>query len=144
MLKSCDTNIFLYYLDKTCPEHDAASAYMNEAAENREFIISDFVLTELFVLLQNSKIFKNPLTHTQAGKICGELRFNPNWQILEYSNGTMDEVWERVQHGQIKKWQIYDIRLGLMLRKAGVTEFATRNTRDFKSIGFEKLINPID
>jgi uncharacterized protein len=144
MLRSCDTNIFLYYLDQTCPEHPAALDYVLEIVEDKDFIISEMVLTELFVLLQNPKIFKSPFTHAQSAKTCLELRSNPHWQVLEYVDGTMEEAWKRIKKGEVEKWQIYDLRLGLTLKRSGVTEFATRNVKDFKSVGFQKIVNPID
>ena len=41
-------------------------------------------------------------------------------------------------------YQIYDVRLGMVLKKHEVTKFATRNVKDFKIVGFHKIVNPID
>lgn len=141
---SCDTNIFVYYFDQECPEHDKAYSFFEKVKKNKDFIISEQVLTELFAVLQNPKGFKRILKQKDAYDICTSLRSNPNWQILESFDGVMSEVWSLIKINKIRPHQIYDLRLALTLKMAGVKTFYTRNTKDFKLIGFEKVIDPIE
>jgi predicted nucleic acid-binding protein len=143
-MHSCDTNILLYYLDDSCEEHSAAKNYFSEKIENRDFVICDLVLVELFILLQNKNVFKSPYDTKSASHICLELRSNPNWKVLEYSIGTMEPTWKATQKLSGQAYKIFDYRLGYTLLRAGVTNFATRNVKDFKEIGFKNLHNPID
>ena len=142
-MQSCDTNILLYAVDETCPEYSVASEYLKGMISNDRFVISDLVLCELYVLLRNRHVVQSPLSAKGAAKICAHFRSNPRWQVLECSTGVMEEVWRNSQTLS-RAVGIYDLRLGHTLRRHGVTEFATRNVRDFKNIGFKRLINPID
>jgi len=38
----------------------------------------------------------------------------------------------------------YDLVLAVTLRSHGVKEFYTRNVADFRTAGFESVVNPID
>ena len=38
---------------------------------------------------------------------------------------------------------IFDLRLALTAQHHGVTQWATRNTRDFEGLGFQRLIDPL-
>jgi uncharacterized protein len=143
-VQSCDTNIFLYYLDSSCPEHAKARDYVENIWRDKNFIISDLVLIELYVLLRNPKVLRGPLSSKEAADCCQRLRANSGWQVLESVSGVMPEIWANYAETIPSAWQIYDLRLGLSLKRAGVKVFATRNTRDFKMVGFEELINPID
>lgn len=140
---SCDTNILLYALDSSCREHPKAYEYLQKMQTNEEFVICDLVLTELFTLLRNPKVLKSPYSGTEAKEICLQLRSNPKWQILEYTLGSMKTVWNAV-HLLNTPLQIYDMRLGIVLKQHGVRNFATRNVKDFKKVGFEKVVNPVD
>jgi toxin-antitoxin system PIN domain toxin len=143
-MKSCDTNILIYYLDSSCSEHNEAKLYLEKVWTDKEFIICDLVLIELYVLLRNPKVFDSPFTEEQARKCILKFRTNPYWKILEYSAGTMEKVWDATNKLTSKATTIYDLRLGFCLLNSGVKEFATRNTKDFKRVPFEKIINPID
>ena len=143
-MRSCDTNIFLYYFDDSCPEHKNAERYLSGILSDPAFVICDLVLIELFVLLQNKKIFARPKSGIEALRYCSSLRSNPVWQVLEYSSGAMDQVWKELKASRLTPTHVYDRRLAAVLKKHGVTEFATRNTKDFRELGFQKLINPID
>ena len=141
---SCDTNIFIYYLDESCQEHARAKKYFSGIVDNRDFIICDLVLVELFILLQNKNVFKSPYDIESARELCLRLRSNPNWRVLEYSIGTMEPTWQILEKHSGQAHKIFDYRLGYTLLKSGVTNFATRNVNDFSEIGFKKLYNPID
>lgn len=143
-MKSCDTNILVYYLDSSCKEHEKAKDYLEEVWTDKEFVICDLVLIELYVLLRNPKVFTKPFSNEEARKCILSFRSNPYWRILEYSSGTMDKVWIAVNKIASRPASIYDLRLGYCLLGSGVKEFATRNLNDFKNVPFVKIINPID
>ena len=56
----------------------------------------------------------------------------------------MRDVWVLAAESGFARRRIIDARLALTLRHHGVTEFATRNVRDFESFGFERVWSPID
>jgi hypothetical protein len=55
----------------------------------------------------------------------------------------MDEVWKHAAKKDFAIRRIVDLRLGLSLVRAGVTEFATANLKDFDRIGFTRVWNPL-
>jgi hypothetical protein len=55
----------------------------------------------------------------------------------------MDEVWKSTGSEDFAFRKIIDLRLALTLHHAGVTEFATSNGKDFESVGFQKVWNPL-
>jgi len=56
----------------------------------------------------------------------------------------MREVWRRAAAPGFARRRIHDLRLALTLRHWGVTDFYTRNTRDFSDVGFDVLTNPFE
>jgi len=140
---SCDTNILLYASDESCIEYEKASSFMFEMVDRKDFVICELVLVELFRLLCHKKVLRFPLSCKEAAKYCMTLRSNPNWPVVEYSMGSMEKTWKLAASLE-NAATIFDLRLGLVLYTRGVTEFVTRNTKDFKKIGFRKLTNPID
>lgn len=143
-MQSCDTNILLYYLDESCSAYPKAKDYIESVWHNKDFVICDLVLLELYVLLRNPKVFESPLMANEAAEVCQSFRSNPNWQVLETMEGVMPIIWDKFAPSISSRWAVFDLRLGLTLKNAGVKVFATRNIKDFKEIGFYKLINPID
>jgi hypothetical protein len=58
--------------------------------------------------------------------------------------GLHDQLWRLAGESGFARRRIYDVRLGLSLRRQGVTEFATANVRDFEGLGLERVWNPLD
>lgn len=54
----------------------------------------------------------------------------------------MRAVWQRVARPGFARRRIHDLRLAFTLKYSGVTEFYTRNVKDFADVGFAKLENP--
>ena len=125
-MKSCDTNILVYYLDSSCKEHANAKTYLESIWADKKFVICDLVLIELYTLIRNPKVFARPFSAEEAKKCILGFRSNTNWRILEYASGTMDKVWETSSKILTRPMMIYDLRLGFCLLNSGVEEFATR------------------
>ena len=49
----------------------------------------------------------------------------------------------RVAQAGLTRRHIFDLRLALTAQHHGVTQWATRNTRDFEGLGFQRLIDPL-
>jgi len=56
----------------------------------------------------------------------------------------MDRVWQAAGKKGFARRRIFDVRLGETLRHHGVTQFATANVKDFETLGFEKVWNPLE
>ena len=64
---SFDTNLLLYSLNKDCPECNRARAFFDSLpAAPDEVVICELVLIELYVLLRNPVVLKQPLDAADA------------------------------------------------------------------------------
>jgi len=140
---ACDTNILFPALEASHPDHRKARAWLESMVGNESFALCELVLTEVYTLLRNAAICAKPLSAAAAVTLIENLRGNPAWLVLDHPGpGLMDKVWEVARRTESAQ-RIYDIRLALTLRHAGVRSFATANIRDFRSFGFEKVWNPL-
>lgn len=139
---SFDTNIVIHSANTDSPVHEAAREFLRDLSSRTDVMICELMLVEVFLKLCNGKIFRHPMTSQEAGRYCQRLRENRNWQLAE-SASVMDSVWKWTEKPGFAFRRIIDIRLGLTLRHFGVESFATTNPKDFKSLGFEKVWNPL-
>ncbi len=137
---SIDTNLLVYAQNSRCTEHDAAHAFVTHCRD-REIVICELVLVELYLVLRSAAIVARPLGATEAAEICTRYRANPRWRLVECAP-VMGAVWQRAGSPEFARRNIIDTRLALTLRHHGVTEFATANTRHFDGFGFSRVWNP--
>jgi uncharacterized protein len=140
---SVDTNILLYAFDRGCAEHGPALSFLGEHADDPEVAICELVLIELYVLLRNPAVVRRPLSAPAAAEVCGAYRRNRRWRVVDYPGGLMDAIWRNAAAPTFARRRLYDARLAATLRHHGVTELATRNTRDFEGYGFRRVFDPI-
>lgn len=141
-LLSVDTNILVHASNSASPQHQPARRFVAELATRRDVVICELMLVELYLELRNEKIFPRPLTAEQAAAVCNGYRSNRAWRLVEGAP-VMDEVWRLAAIPGFAFRRIVDVRLGLTLRHAGVTEFATANQRDFQDLGFIRVFDPL-
>ena len=139
---SIDTNLLLYSLNRDCPEHGAARAFVEACAGRRDVAIAELVLVELYVLLRNPAVVRQPLDAVDAAALCRAFRRHPRWALVDTA-GVMDRVWAAAARPGVARRHVFDARLAHTLLDNGVTELATRNTRDFEGFGFERVFDPI-
>ncbi len=139
---SIDTNLLLYSLNRDCPEHGAARAFVEACAGRRDVAIAELVLVELYVLLRNPAVVRKPLGAGAAASLCQVLRRHPHWVLVDTA-AVMDKVWPAAARPEVARRHIFDARLAHTLLDNGVREFATRNTRDFEGFGFERVLDPL-
>ena len=139
---SIDTNILLYGLNRDCPEYAAARTFLEDCAGRADVAIAELVLVELYVLLRNPAVVRQPLEAGAAAELCQAFRRHPRWAIVD-SAGVMDRVWTAAARPGVARRHVFDARLAHTLRDHGVTELATRNTRDFECFGFTRVFDPV-
>lgn len=144
---SFDTNLLLYSLNRDCPEyHDARAFFTSLPSAPGEVAVCELVLVELYVLLRNPAVLKNPLDAADAAALAQTFRQHPAWTLIDHPGGdstVMEEVWRRAAQPGVGRRVIFDARLALTLRHHGVTEFATRNQAHFSDFGFTRVWNPL-
>ena len=141
---SIDTNLLLYSLNPDSIWHASAVSFLrqNLGVPSVQIAITDYVLVELYVLLRNPAVMARALTARDARDLVMTYWEIPNVLRVENAN-VMDEVWRLAGGGDFARRRIFDARLALTLRQAGVTQFATANVIDFEGWGFEKVWNPL-
>lgn len=143
---SCDTNILFAASCPDDPKHAAACDFLESHADDTQFVIAEQTLVELYCLLRNPVLLKNPLSASDAVSIISSYRSNPAWAVVDMpaSPSVMNAVWRRAASRNFARRRIHDVRLAETLKYWGVDEFHTRNTRDFADADFRVLSNPLD
>jgi hypothetical protein len=100
---------------------------------------------ELYCLLRNPKVCRNPLPADLAVAVIQRFRSHPAWRIVDVrmSPFFMNTVWETAASPSFAYRRIFDVRLAMTLQHHGVTDFATCNLKDFSGIVFLRVWNPL-
>jgi toxin-antitoxin system PIN domain toxin len=138
---SFDTNIVVYSLNKNMPRHNKAFNFLKSIAANDSVVIAEQMLLEVYLLIRNGSVFPSPYSAADAVGVCMRYRENPYWRLVE-CEPVMDEVWKKAANPNFARRRIIDYRLALTLLRAGVTNFATTNVKDFEEVGFEQVWDP--
>ena len=143
-MTSCDTNVLFPAFDSTSPQHGAARAFLADHGARDGFCLCEQVLMELYCLLRNPAVCERPLSGVEAIAVVQALRGNPRWRIVDVAEDSsiMAQVWSVAGGRAFAYRRIFDVRLAATLRHHGVTEFATRNRKDFGRLGFERVWDP--
>jgi len=72
-------NILLYSLNRDCPEHGPARAFVEACAGRSDIAITELVLVELYGLLRNPAVVRKPLEAADAASLCQAFRRYPRW-----------------------------------------------------------------
>ncbi|NJS37263.1 MAG: VapC toxin family PIN domain ribonuclease [Brachymonas sp.] len=119
---------------------------MQSLTSQRDVVISELVLLELYVLLRNATVNPQPLNASEASRVCDAFRQNPHWQVVGLppeARPFHDKLWKALAQADMPRRRAFDIRLSLSLQDAGVHEFATVNLKDFVETGFKRVWNPL-
>ncbi len=138
-----DTNILFAALSASSAEHAPARAWLETLRDRQDVVLCELVLLEVYTLLRNPTVCRNPLSGAQATQTIQHLRQHPAWRMVDYDPAVADALWAVSARDTFAYRRIYDARLALTLRHHGVREFATRNEKDFQGFGFAKVWNPL-
>ena len=143
---SCDTNVLFPACDSSSPQHDIARSFLAGYMDRGDFCLCEQVLIELYCLLRNPVVCRRPLSGREAVAVVQGFRSNPKWSIVDVVNdgSMMKRVWGYAEEPSFAYRRIFDVRLAVTLLRNGVTCFATRNLKDFKALGFERVWNPFE
>lgn len=121
-----------------------ARAFLDQHRNNDKFCLCEQVLMELYVLLRNPVVCKKPLSAGNAVSVIQSFRSNIHWRIVDVvlDKRIAEMVWKKAAETGFAYRRIFDVRLAATLRRHGVTDFATRNTKDFADLGFSRVWNP--
>jgi len=143
-MKSFDTNLLLYAINEQAPEHATALALVQSAlVAPADWIVADQVWFELYRLLRNPVVVKKPLTGAEADRVIDWYRNRSGWSRCAWEPVLMDRMRRVWRTSDFRARRTFDIVLSLTLAANGVTEFYTRNTKDFEDLGLFSVTNPL-
>jgi len=143
---SIDTNILLHALNEDSPSHPAAYAWIVSLSHSENVAISEFILAELYGLLRNPAVLRNPLAADEAVDVIETYRSHPRWRLIGFpieSRPLHNTLWMQAASQGFPFRRIYDTRSALTMIDQGVTDFATVNLKDFEGAGFHRVWNPL-
>ena len=140
-MTSVDTNILVYAANPSAARHEKALAFMN-SYRNKELVLCELILIELYMALRNPAIFPTPYSASQSASYCQKLKTNPHWRYIDYEPAVSSRLWQWAKTTDQGFRQTIDARIALTLRHHGVDEFATANMKDFSGFGFKLLWDP--
>lgn len=144
-MKSLDTNILVYSLNRDCAEYQKAASALQEALDYPKlWIIADQVYIELYKALRNPRVFGKPHTAEDAFSKVQTLRDHSGLRRCCYADSVWDNLASNLKSPNFPYQRTHDAVLAQTLLKAGVQVLYTRNTKDFEGYGFEQVVNPID
>lgn len=144
-MKSGDTNLLLYAMNRGCAEHAVAKAWLDAAlAEPREWIFADQTLFELYRLLRHPKVMAKPLSGAAAVEQIAWFREDTGFLHCGYEESRWAGVLKALAAQEERSGLlVHDAVLAETLRAQGVTQFHTRNVIDFVGFGFFEVVNPL-
>ena len=144
-MTSCDTNILFPACDASSSQHAAARGFLDTCRDRQDFCLCEQALLELYCLLRNPTVCRNPLSGSEAVNMIQAFRSNPAWRVLDVvlDSEIMQNVWRHASDDTFAYRRVFDARLAETLRHHGVTDFATCNQKDFTGFGFDRVWNPI-
>jgi len=131
-------------MNEDAAEYERTNAFLAANLRNKNFAVSELVFLELYVSLRNPAIFPRPLSAAKAAGVIQALRSNPHWKILNSRSDTWDQVWSVASQTDFPRHAIFDPRLAYSLAADGVTQFATRNLRDFHRFNTFEVFDPTE
>lgn len=143
---SIDANILLYSYCQDSPHHQRAVDFLSELSPREDVALSEFVLSEFYLLLRNPAVLERPLAPGAAVAVISAFRDHPRWKVLGFPPRSLeihDALWRQAASTGFARRRIYDARTALCLVAFGVTDFATLNLKDFQGFGFRRVWNPL-
>ena len=138
---SVDTNILIYAANPAAARHANSLRFMR-GFNDKELVLCELVLVELYMALRNPAVFPSPYSSSQAVDYCRKLKTHPNWRYVDYEPAVASKLWDWAQTTRHGFRQIIDARIALTLIHHDVDTLATANTRDFSDFGFSKVWDP--
>ena len=143
---SMDTNLLLHAFNEDSPSHAPAYRWLTSLHDSEDVAVSEFILAELYGLLRNPAVVKQPLAAEEAVEVIQTYRRHPRWRLIGFpleSRLLHDALWQKASRSDFAFRRLYDARAALTMTAQGVTGFATVNVKDYEGLGFRRVWNPL-
>lgn len=138
-----DVNLLLYASDSSCPEHDAASAFLRDCAANSQvFCLAWTTLMSYLRMATHPRIFTRPLTQQAATDNVEALMALPHCRVIGEQQGFW-AVYRKVTGDVPTRGNLVpDAHLAAILRQNGIATLYTHD-RDFRKFAFLDVRDPL-
>ena len=143
---SIETNILLHAFNEDSPSHEAAYGWLTSIQREEDVAPSEFIPAELYGLLRNPAVLKQPLDADGAVEVIQTDRGHPRWRLIGFAAESRllhEALWQRARRKDFAFRRLYDARSALTMTAQGLLEFATVNVKDYEGLGFRRVWNPL-
>ena len=143
MSYAVDVNLLLYASDRGSPNHDAATAFLEDCSDGREILcLSWLTLMAYLRISTHSRIFSKPLSPDSAMKNIEMLLGMPQTRVLSEGDGFWDCYREISGEFPVRGNLVPDAHLVALMLEHDVPLLYT-NDADFKKFSVIRVRNPL-
>jgi hypothetical protein len=139
-----DTNLLLYAVNPSSPDHQRAHGLLAEwRAGDRLWFLTWGIVYEFLRVSTHARAFPEPLDLARAADWIGRLLSAPGVGLLvptERHGAVLAEV--AAEYPRLRGNVVHDLHTAVLMREHGVAEIRTADT-DFHQFGFLKVVNPL-
>ena len=131
-----DTSGWAEWTDRSLVFHSRAVACFEEVLQqNRRFVTTSYVLTELSALLTRPLRMPKP----QQIEFIDDIRADPSVEIIHIDPALEDAAWQLWKMHDDKAWSVVDCVSFVVMRQRGLSEAITTD-HHFEQAGFSRLL----
>jgi uncharacterized protein len=139
---SCDVNVLLYASDSGSPVHEAARAFLKQAASGEDlFCLGWPTVMSYLRIATHSGIFRSPLAPAEALRNVDSLVALPHVRLLAEEAGFLEVYREVTGSFPVRGNLVPDAHLAALLKQHGVRTLHTRDG-DFRKFLFLDVRDP--
>jgi toxin-antitoxin system PIN domain toxin len=139
---SCDVNVLLYASDSASPVHDAARAFLKQAAAGDDLFCLGWPTVMSYLRIATHRgIFSSPLTPAEALRNVDALAALPHVRLLAEESGFLEVYREVTGTFPVRGNLVPDAHLAALLKQHGVRKLHTRDG-DFRKFPFLDVRDP--
>jgi toxin-antitoxin system PIN domain toxin len=137
-----DANLLIYAHDESCPQHNRAHAWWQQALSGGETIGIPWIVVLAFTrLLTSPQICLNPLTIGQVREIVESWLNSPNTRIVQLSERALGGFYDLLEDAGMGGNLCTDALIALHAREHSAVVYS--NDRDFDRFPGLKWVNPL-
>lgn len=138
-----DTNLLVYAHDSASPYQKRVASLIKRALSGRiEAVISTQNIAELFSVLTSERKMGNPLTPSEAFKICKLYLETPELEKLVPNEAALLRGMELAVKVNYRAGDFFDCLIAATMESCGVKRIYTENLADFKPFEFIDAVFP--
>ncbi len=137
-----DTNLLVTFVRTEYPDHETARVQIRDLAEGpAAWAIPWACVHEFLAVTTNPRIFRTPLSTTQAAEMIEALQESPTLRLIAEGPGYWDTLHSLIIPGSVSGAKIHDARIAAVCLTNGVRELWTAD-RDFGRFPALRVRNP--